>query len=195
MPLNPPADGDVLTATLLLSDVWNQVIGQVTSATRPAGTEGQVIYETDTGRFMAHDGSTWVQFAGLAATALNSYTTQIDQGATTNIAKTTNYSQYQIMGNLCFWTFSLSVTAAGTAGSQVTLTAPVTMATTAPSVGEGRIYDASATNGYIGVWIPASTTSIRHFANGTYTAAWGATPNLALASGDVIQGSVWLPIA
>jgi hypothetical protein len=195
MPYNPPSDGDVLDETLLLDDVWNQVIAQVTSASRPTGAEGQVIYETDTGRYLTFNGSTWVQFAGNAASAFNSYTTQIDQGASTNIAKTTNYSQYQIMGNLCYWTFSVSLTAAGTAGSQVTLTTPVTMATTAPGVGSGRIADASAPNQYVVHWIPASTTTIRGFTTSAATSAWGVSPNLALASGDGIHGMVWLPIA
>jgi hypothetical protein len=195
MPYNPPADGDVLTATLVLDDVWNQVIAQVTAASRPTGVEGQVIYETDTGRFMAYNGSGWVQFAGLAATALNSYSTQIDQGASTNIAKTTNYSQYQIMGNLCFWTFALAPTAGGSAGSQVTLTTPVTMATSNTGLGIGHITDASAPNGYNGTWIPASTTTMRLFVDTAATSAWGVSPNLALANGDSIHGSVWLPIA
>jgi hypothetical protein len=195
MPYNPVADNAELTAAHMLAEFYDQVIAQVTAASRPAGVEGQVIYETDTGRYMAYNGSGWVQFGGTAASALNSYTTQIDQAGTTNIAKTTNYSQYQIMGNLCYWTFSLSLTAAGTAGTQFTLTTPVTMATTNTGLGSGRVLDASIPTAYIGHWIPASTTTIRFFVDTAATGAWGLNPNLAFASGDGIHGSVWLPIA
>jgi hypothetical protein len=196
MPYNPPNDGDVLDETLLLNDVWDQVIAQVTSGTRPAGTEGQVIYETDTGRYMAYNGSGWVQSGGLAASALNSYTTTIDQGASTNIAKTTNYSQYQIMGNLCYWSFSITINASGTAGSNFTLTTPVTMTTTSTGLGAGRIWDNSAPFAYHGLWIPASTTSMRLFVDTNISnSAWGVAPNLAIAANDVIHGQAWLPIA
>lgn len=195
MPYNPPSDGDVLTATLLLDDVWDQVIAQVTSASRPTGTEGQVIYETDTGRFYAHDGSGFVQFGGIASSATNTHTPQIDQGATTNIAKTTTYSQYQRFGNLCWWSFSLTVTGAGTLANIVTVTTPVTMTSTSASAGAGHITDASATTGYTGMWFPASTTTLRLYVDTATTAAWGQSPSIALANGDTIRGAVWLPVA
>ena len=196
MPYNPPSDGDVLTATLALNDIWNQVIAQVTSASRPTGTEGQVIYETDTGRFYAHNGTTWVQFAGLASSATNLWTPQLDQGATTIFAKTVNYSQYQIMGNLCWWSFSITVNASGTAGSNFTLTTPVTMSATTPGLGAGRIWDNSAPFAYHGIFIPALTTNMRLFVDTNISnSAWGVAPNLAVAANDAIWGSVILPIA
>jgi hypothetical protein len=195
MPYNPPADGDELTAALALADLWDQVIAQVTAATRPPGTAMQLIGETDTGRFQAHDGSGYVQFGGLTAAALNTHTPQIDQGASTNIAKTTVYSQYQRFGNLCFWSFAFAMTAAGTAGTQFTLTTPVTMATTNTGLGSGRVLDASAPNAYIGHWLPATSTLIRFYVDTAATGAWGLNPNLALASGDSIHGQVWLPVA
>jgi len=195
MPNYTASDGVALSASTYNANVRDQVVTTCTNATRPAGTEGQFIFETDTGRIFVHDGSAFVQFGGAVAAALNSWTTQIDQGASTNIAKTTNYSQYQIMGNLCYWTFSLSLTAAGSAGTQFTLTTPVTMAATNTGLGSGRVLDANVPTAYIGHWIPASTTTIRFFVDTAATGAWGLNPNLAFASGDGIHGSVWLPIA
>jgi hypothetical protein len=195
MPYAPLDDGDEDTAAHRLANIYDQVIAQVTSATRPPGTAGQVIFETDTGRYYGHDGSGYVQLGGLTAAALNTHTPQIDQGASTNIAKTTVYSQFQRLGNLCYWSFAFTMTAAGTAGSNVTLTTPVTLASTGSPAGGGSIYDASTTTHYNGTWIPALTTSIRLFVDQNANAAWGASPNLALASGDVIRGSVWLPVA
>lgn len=195
MAYDPLGDGEELTAAWLLANLSNQVISQVTSATRPPGTAGQVIFETDTGRFYGYNGTGWVQLGGLTAAALNSHTPQVDQGATTNIAKTVNFSQYQIFGNVCFWTFSLAFTAAGTAGTQFTLTTPVTMSTTNTGLGGGRFLDASVPTGYIGFWLPASTTTIRFFVDTAATGAWGLNPNLAIASGDGVHGSVMLPVA
>jgi hypothetical protein len=56
----PPAP---VTTTWWNANVKDQVISTVTSATRPAGTEGQVIYETDTDRVLMHDGAAWVRIA------------------------------------------------------------------------------------------------------------------------------------
>lgn len=196
MPNYTAVDGVALSASTYNANVRDQVVTTCTNATRPTGTEGQWIFETDTGRVFVHDGSAFVQFGGAVQGALNSHTPQIDQGATTNIAKTTVYSQYQQVGNLCFWAFALSLTAAGTAGSNFTLTTPVTMSTTNTGLGHGRIWDSSATVGYVGIWIPSSTTTIRLYVDTNLSnSAWGVAPNLAVGSGDVIHGSVWLPVA
>ena len=196
MPYTTRADNDVITASSHNANCRDQVVSTVTSGTRPSGTEGQIIYETDTDRLLIYNGG-WIQLGGTSATALNSYTTTIDQGASTNIAKTTVYSQYQIFGNWCCWSFALSFTAAGTAGSQFTLTTPVTMASTNTGLGSGKFFDTSTTITYNGMWIPAgATTTMRLIVdNNIANSGWGVAPNLAVASGDTIYGNVMIPIA
>lgn len=198
MAYQPHSDGDEYTAAWELANVMDQVIAQVTSATRPPGTAGQKIAETDTTRFQANTGSGWVQDGGWSASAFNAHTPQLDQGASTNIAKTVVYSQYQRYagGNLCWWSFAFALTAAGTAGSVFTLSTPVTIATTNTGLGSGRIFDSSATILYNGTWTPASSTTIRLYVDTNISnSAWGVAPNLAVGSGDTITGMVVLPVA
>lgn len=194
MPKWAPANNDVPSVADLVAYIADQVISQVTAASRPTGTDGEVIYETDTTRFQAYEAA-WIQFGGLTSAAFNSHTPQLDQGASTNIAKTVNYSKYQRIGNLCWWSFNVSVTGSGTAGSIVTLTTPVTMDSTVAPVGAGRLFDSSTGIAYSGTWFASSTTTVRLFVDVTGSSAWGATPNLGLASGDSMAGVAWLPVA
>lgn len=194
MPYNTKSDGDGLTASFVNANWRDQVISTVTSGTRPSGTEGQFIYETDTDKVYVYNGG-WVQFGGSSSTATATHTPQIDQGASTNIAKTTSYSQYQQIGSLVWWSFTLSMTGSGSAGSQVTVTTPVTLASTSAILGNADFYDASTTTHYNGTVYAASSTSIRLFVDVTTNAAWGANPNVGLASGDVLRGVCWLPVA
>jgi hypothetical protein len=189
-------DGVALSASTYNANVRDQVVTTCTNATRPAGTEGQWIFETDTGRMFVHDGSAFVQFGGVVAGASFTHNPQVDQGATTNISKTLSYSQYQIMGNLCWWSFGFTLLAGGSAGSPVTLTTPVTMSATGMGVGGGRVFDNSTTTAYVGLWRPTSTTQIACFVDAVASsAAWGQLPNLAAATSDGFYGSLWLPIA
>lgn len=57
------ADGEVLDASEVNGYLMDQVVGRVTSGSRPSspGT-GQIIYETDTGKHMQWNGSTWIPF-------------------------------------------------------------------------------------------------------------------------------------
>ena len=119
----------------------------------------------------------------------STYTPQIDQGATTNIAKTVNEARYVQVGRIVHvWVF-LTLTAAGTAGSSATVTLPVTAsghAAGAP-VGHCLVYDTSTTTRYNGNAEIVSTTTVGFGVDGVNTGPWGATPNLALASGDQLR--------
>lgn len=55
------SDGDVLNAAKA-NEIIRDGIDKVTSATRPTGYEGRVIYETDTDTYYMYDGSSWVAF-------------------------------------------------------------------------------------------------------------------------------------
>ena len=101
------------------------------STTRPSSPfEGQEIYETDTNQKLIYDGSSWIETgdldntngvpSGLAPffTGWVSYTPQIDQGASANIAKTVNYAKYLRVGNLVMVQLNVTFTAGGTGSNQ-----------------------------------------------------------------------------
>jgi hypothetical protein len=183
------ADGDVLTSTIYTTGTRQQVITQCTSATRPTGVEGRKIYETDTDLEYTHDGTNWILTGGTAG--WTSFTTQIDQGATTNIAKTVNYSKWERGPRRTItWTFTATLSGAGTASAVVSLTLPATAASVSGVVGTGFIYDSSTTTKYNGTWTALSTTQVVLQGDWSGANSWGVTPNLALAASDVIQGSI-----
>jgi len=62
VPYNTVTTNQAVTSSFLNTNYRDQVISTVTSATRPSGTEGQVIYETDTDAFQVYNGSSWVEY-------------------------------------------------------------------------------------------------------------------------------------
>jgi hypothetical protein len=197
VPVTTRADGDVITASSHNANCRDQVISTVTSGTRPAGTEGQVIYETDTDAFQAYNGG-WMEYGRTAGAT--TWTPQIDQGASTNLAKTVTTAFYVRIGNIVFAWGTLALTASGTAGSGVTVSLPVTGVGYAAndSIGVGYISDASAgsNSANCSAWIQAGLATVA-FQQDTTTVAgrWGANPNIALASGDSIRFSVTYRVA
>jgi hypothetical protein len=183
------ADTSVLTSTFYNTYVREQVVVTCTSATRPTGVEGRHIYETDTDLVYVHNGTGWEQVGGTGG--WTSFTTQIDQGATTNIAKTVDYSKWTRGPRRSItWTFRLSLTAAGTVANNVTLTLPVTAANTNGVSGGGTVFDTSTSTSYSGIWIGVSTTAVALVGDWSGVNAWGAAPSVALASGDLLRGSI-----
>lgn len=128
-------------------------------------------------------------------TAWTTFTPTIAQGVTTNIAKTTNYSKYVRVGKLIIWQFDLALTGAGTNANGFTLTIPVNFASSMNAVcGAGIVSDASTSTSYSGGWLVIS--NLLYFVgdwSGVNT--WGSAPNLALASGDTIRGTVAYEVA
>lgn len=126
-------------------------------------------------------------------TEWTNYTPTISQGASANIAKTTAYSRYSRSGptgKTVTWAFAFNPTASGTAGSNVLLTLPV-LATSSLSVfGTGQVFDSSASTRYSGCWENPSTSVIQLVGDWSAGNGWGATPNVAIASGDAIRGMV-----
>lgn len=168
-----------------------------TSATRPGSPfEGQLIYETDTNKYLSYDGAAWWT-VGRAITTATSHTPTLAQGASTNISKTLTVSEYAIVNGVCEWWFLITATAAGTAGSGITLTLPVNsaQATLLTPVGGGFVNDISGSTYDTGAWCIFDNDQILFVAGESTTAAWGQTPNIALANGDVMGGNVRFRIA
>lgn len=189
MPDTALPDTTVITESFWTPNVRQQVITTCTSATRPTGVEGRYIHETDTELLYCYNGSgAWEQVGGVGG--WTSYTPTIAQGASTDIAKTVTYSKWtRDTRRTITWQFTLSLTAAGTAGSKVTVTLPVTAANANGLTGSGSVFDASTQNHYPCTLSGASTTTLHfQYVTSATNAQWGASPNLALASSDVLYG-------
>lgn len=121
--------------------------------------------------------------------AWDTYTPTLAQGASSNIAKTVTLAAYIRFGKLVILNFSVAATASGTAGSQVTLTLPITAATSGIYVGAGSYNDISSSAFYPAIISLASTTTLRMVRSDTQaTGGVGADPNIAVASTDVMSG-------
>lgn len=125
----------------------------------------------------------------------NDFEAEFEQGVTTNIAATKRWDEYYVLGDLVFWNFSYRITGTGTAGSELKMTMPV------PPFREGSmelgmvlVYDAAPGVRY------NTMGEVRNLADlsagmafgspGATGALWGVDPNLALASGDIIRGTL-----
>src|SRR6266498_47407 len=112
-----------LDSTLWEAMIRKQVIAQVTSAGKPAaGTAGRVIANTTNTRLEVDSGSAFQEMLRWAGS--NTWTPTVAQGVSTNIGKTVNEAQYIEIGNMIQFWVSLSITASGTAGSQLTVSLP-----------------------------------------------------------------------
>jgi hypothetical protein len=183
------ATGVSPSAATLNALIRDQVISTTTSGARPTGTAGQFIYETDTGRVMVYNGSTWMEFGRTSGG--QTWTPQIDQGATTNITKTITTARFVQVGNVCYVWCTLALTGAGTAGSAVTVTLPVTPASynANDSMGSGHIVDASAgaNSANVSVWYSGGAAVYFQIDSTAAAGRWGTNPSIALASGDGIR--------
>ena len=140
------------------------------------------------------------QLAGKADTTGNgawtSYTPQVDQGATTNIAKSIGYAKYILLGKLCICNVHMTLSASGTAGSLVTVTLPFTSAVGSPvRIGMGHVYDNSTNTRYVGAAELNSLTQVNFVGSWSAGNGWGVNPNLAVASSDQIAFSVSFEVA
>jgi hypothetical protein len=188
MPVHTWADNDVPTASDFNTNFRDQVVSTVTSATRPAGTAGQLIYETDTTRYMGYNGG-WVNFGLLAA--WNTYAPSVVQSGV--VTHTDSYARYFKIGRLVSFIVVLDITGTGTANTAVSVSLPFTAAVsnTNMTIGSGHIRDVSAGLKYFGLAVQASTTTVAllEIAQGTdrLLGATGASFAAALASPDFIS--------
>jgi hypothetical protein len=136
---------------------------------------GNVLTASDCNTYLSHEGGAWT-----------SHTPTLAQGASTNIAKTVVWSTYAREGRKITWNFRVDATAAGTAGSQITLTAPV--AIQSGCAGTGYYFDASGPAVYVGTWIAASSTTVVLVA--TSISGLGVSPAITVASGDSALGCI-----
>lgn len=154
--------------------------------------EGMCAYLTDTNKLTTYDGSSWWT-TGYAGNATLSHTPGLVQGVT--VAKTVTVSAYRVVDGICDWWFKLDITGTGTGGSIVVVTLPVDAAAIDFIAGPGSGYDVSTPFLYMGEWEIASTTAATLRVHAGTSDLYGATPNVALASGDILRGTLRYPVA
>lgn len=114
------------------------------------------------------------------------WTPQVDQGVTTNIAKTVQVARYKEIGKLIEFEMRLSMTGAGTASSKITITLPVACRTVGPfPVGWGGVEDISVpTKG--GRWASLDTGVNNKFGFRIGPTTLLGVSSHTLAAGDII---------
>lgn len=101
---------------------------------------------------------------------------------------TVNYASYVQINKLVVLVVDLEVTAAGSAGSAIQVSVPVT-AVAGTGRGCGIFYDASLTDVQLTTTFLAFTTDVRFLveASTNQTDGLGNNPSVALASGDILS--------
>ena len=120
MPDSGIADGTVLTSSFYDTYIRQQVVEQVTSATRPTGVEGRIIYETDTDTFQCYNGTSWVEYGRLGNWAGSTPTL-------TNVTGGTVAMQSMRIGKALLYCIQITAGTATAAGT-VTITTGFTSA-------------------------------------------------------------------
>jgi hypothetical protein len=144
-------------------------------------------------RLQRYNGSAWAEWQDLGHRTSGAWT--IDQGATTNIAKTISDVYWSYGGAWITAAVTLSVTAAGTAGSSIRVSLPVaTVGNVGMVLGTARVLDTSVAPYICTVEIATSTTILfKNDASGAGSV--GTAPSFALASGDVIAFNIRYPVS
>ena len=148
---------------------------------------------------------TWVANETLTASNLNThvrdnlnalygttttYTPQVDQGATTNIAKTVTEARYIQTGRIVQVWLDLNMTAAGTVANLITCTLPVTASghSTNAVIGHGYYLDSGSQYYVFAAKLSTTTTFI--MVPDTGLGGIGTSPSIAMASADATN---WNP--
>ena len=120
--------------------------------------------------------------------------TQVDQGATTNISKTVNFARWIALRADTFrlFQFKYTMSGSGTAGSDIKVFKPWTTLASSSYTGGVCVYNDGGVSYVCDAW-GTGTGSSGGFNLRTETTSLGnlgTVPNLAIASGDVIQGFI-----
>jgi hypothetical protein len=116
------------------------------------------------------------------------WTPVVVQGATPTL--TVEYAGFFKVGRHVTAPFSLAITGTGTAANAVTVTFPAAAGTLVSfrNVGQGNIFDASASTWYTASLIWASATTFKLQANAQTSVLGVSLFTAALAAGDIVTG-------
>jgi hypothetical protein len=116
------------------------------------------------------------------------WTPQLDQGGTTNIAKTVTNARYIKTGKLVICQFQFTITGTGTAGADVAVSYPSNPLSHA--IGAAWYYDASANTRYVLTSIAGSATRMVFLHDTSAGAAFGTAPAFAVGNNDVLSAQL-----
>ena len=164
-----------------------------TSGTRPSGVEvyeGRRIYETDTSMWQSYDGSAWSPI-GPVDGALTDWTPTIDQGASTNIGKSSTYAKVSRVGRQIQATFRVVFNASGTAGSAIVVSLPVAAAATSniTAIGSGVFITSGAFYNPLIAIIGVTSSRMQFVIADTATNAYFGTAE-TIASGEILTATI-----
>lgn len=144
---------------------------------------GYQYFATDTKRLWLWDGTGWII---MQEPPIGTHVPTVAQGATNNIAKTMSYSQHYRRGGWAHWAFRIALTGPGTAGAAVSVTLPFTAQAAGTVAGMGFVYSGALDTVAVSV-----NVGICDFAcDRGGGSGWGNVPSIALASGNILSGSI-----
>lgn len=106
-----------------------------------------------------------------------------------SVSLSVSHSSYEVINKRVTWNFRLQMTAAGTANNAFQLALPVVAVSSSSIVGVGSILQ---TTHATGIWAGFSTAAVGFRVDGQ-TGWWGQTPNVAIANGATLYGSITYP--
>jgi len=133
----------------------------------------------------------------ISTTRWLSWTPNVSQGVSTNISKTIDKATYILDGSTLQYALRLTFSAAGTAGSAIVFTLPFTPAYLNYFYNGYGLYRDNGTASYQMFIFNNNSTNQCIFGAASVTtegAAIGATPNLAVASTDILLGQGMLEV-
>ena len=180
------------TSTLVTVAELNALGHVYTSGTRPT-TEaytGRRIYETDTSMWQSYDGSAWSPI-GPVDGALTDWTPTVDQGASTNIGKSSTYAKVSRVGRQIQATFRVVFNASGTAGSAIVVSLPVAAAATSniTAIGSGVFITSGAFYNPLIAIIGVTSNRMQFVIADTATNAYFGTAE-TIASGEILTATI-----
>ena len=181
------------TASIVTVAELNGLGHVVTSGTRPSGAEvyeGRRIYETDTSMWQSYDGSAWSPI-GPVDGALTDWTPTVDQGASTNIGKSSTYAKVSRVGRQIQATFRVVFNASGTDGSAIVVSLPVAAAATSniTAIGSGVFITSIGFYNPLIAIIGVTSSRMQFVIADTATNAYFGTAE-TIASGEILTATI-----
>ena len=182
------------TASIVTVAELNGLGHVVTSGTRPSGAEvyeGRRIYETDTSMWQSYDGSAWSPI-GPVDGALTDWTPTVDQGASTNIAKSSTYAKYSRVGRQIQATFRVVFNASGTAGSAIVVSLPVAAAATSniTAIGSGVFITSGAFYIPLTAIIGVTSNRMQPVPSALETNTYFGVSSETIATGEILTATI-----
>jgi hypothetical protein len=152
-------------------------------------TEGLASLIKDANTIGVYSGSAWSTIGPVYGAPL-SWTPVVVQGATPSLTVTT--AAYTRTGRWVQCNFLVTITSAGTAATDVTVSLPVTAAAGTTGYGNGFLNDASPAAEYPAITKLVSTTTMKLRYSGSASAGFlgSSAFTAALANGDTVEGSL-----